>query len=67
MKVEEIHSTLGEVVANIKRGRENDEEITIFDSTGLAVQDIICARLVFEKVRRRKAPVFKNEYLPVTD
>jgi len=24
-------------VANIKKGRENDEDITIFDSTGLAI------------------------------
>lgn len=45
MRVEEIFGTLGEVVSNIKKGRENNEEITIFDSTGLAIQDIICAKL----------------------
>ena len=50
IKVEDVYSTLGEIVANIKRGRQNDEEITIFDSTGLAIQDIICAKLVYEKV-----------------
>ncbi len=38
----------------MKEGRENDEEITIFDSTGMAIQDIICARLVYEKDMGRK-------------
>jgi alanine dehydrogenase len=37
--------------AGIKKGRESDEEITIFDSTGLAIQDIICAKLVYEKAK----------------
>ncbi len=50
IKVEDVYGTLGEIVGNMKRGRENDEEITIFDSTGLAIQDIICAKLVYEKV-----------------
>lgn len=58
--VEDIYGTLGEVVANIKQGRENDQEITIFDSTGLAVQDIICAKLVYEKaIKKGKARAFK--------
>jgi len=49
-----IYGTLGEVVAHFKKGRENDKEITIFDSTGLAIQDIICAKLVYEKARERR-------------
>ena len=49
MKIEAIYCTLGEVVANIQKGRESNEEITIFDSTGLAIQDIACAKLVYEK------------------
>ena len=56
IKVEEIYGTLGEVVANLKVGREGDEEITIFDSTGLAIQDIACARLVYEKAKEGKFP-----------
>jgi alanine dehydrogenase len=58
IKIEDIYGTLGEVVANIKEGRENDEEITIFDSTGLAIQDVICAKLVYEKAKERGAPTF---------
>jgi len=51
IKPDEIHGTLGEIVANKKKGRENDEEITIFDSTGLAIQDIICAKFIYEKTK----------------
>jgi alanine dehydrogenase len=49
---EDIYGTIGEVAAGLKPGRESDE-ISIFDSTGLAVQDIICAKLVYEKVKGR--------------
>ena len=58
IKVEEIYGTLGEVAAGIKKGRENNEEITVFDSTGLAILDIICAKLVYEKAKEREVPVF---------
>lgn len=53
IKAEEIYGTLGEVVAGIKKGREDGREITIFDSTGLAIQDIICAKLVYNKAKER--------------
>jgi len=43
-----IHATLGEIVAGLKKGREGNE-ITIFDSTGLAIQDIAVAKIVYEK------------------
>jgi alanine dehydrogenase len=59
LKVEDIHGTLGEVVLNTKKRREGDEEITVFDSTGLAIQDIICAKLVYEKAKKRGASTFK--------
>jgi len=59
MRVEEIYGTLGEVVTNMKKGRENNEEITIFDSTGLAVHDIICAKLVYEKSKGRTMHTFE--------
>lgn len=59
IKIEDIYGTLGEVVANMKKGRENNEEITIFDSTGVAIEDIICAKLVYNKARERELPTFK--------
>lgn len=48
-----IHATLGEVVAGSRPGRESAEQITVFDSTGLAVQDVALARLVYERARER--------------
>ena len=30
------------------------EEVTIFDSDGLAVQDVVCAQYVYEQARERK-------------
>ncbi len=50
---EDIHATLGEVVAGLKPGRENQEEITIFDSTGLAIQDVAVAKIVYENAVAR--------------
>jgi len=58
LRIEQIYGTIGEIVANLKNGRENDDEITIFDSTGLAIQDIVCAKLVYEKAKTRGTPVF---------
>lgn len=49
LKKENIHAELGEIVARLKSGRTSDTEITIFDSTGLAVQDIAVAKRVYEK------------------
>ena len=53
IKLEDIYATLGEVVAGMKAGRENDEEITIFDSTGVAILDVICAKLAYVKAKSR--------------
>jgi alanine dehydrogenase len=46
---EKIYGELGEIVAGKKQGRVSEEEITIFDSTGLALQDLVTARLAYLK------------------
>lgn len=46
---EHIHAELGEIVAGLKPGRESDDEITVFDSTGLAIQDIASAMTVYRR------------------
>jgi alanine dehydrogenase len=38
-----VHAELGEIVAGKKAGRTSREEITIFDSTGMALQDVAAA------------------------
>jgi alanine dehydrogenase len=48
---EDIYCQLGEIIAGLKSGREDDSEITIFDSTGLAIQDIAVAHLAFSKAK----------------
>ena len=42
----DLHAELGEVVAGKKPGRASQEETIIFDSTGMALQDVAAAALV---------------------
>ncbi len=44
-----IHGELGELVSGRKSGRDNDQEVTLFKSVGLSVQDIATAHFVYEK------------------
>jgi len=50
--VNEIYGTLPEVVAGKKKGRTDGKAITVFDSTGIAVEDIAVAKLLFDKARQ---------------
>ena len=51
-KREQIYGTLGEIVAGKKPGRTGTE-VTVFDSTGLAIQDLALARVIFDEARNR--------------
>jgi len=44
-----VWGEIGEVVAGLKPGRTSPEEITVFTSTGLAVQDAVTAELAYKK------------------
>jgi len=44
-----ISGEIGEVVAGLKLGRASPDEITVFTSTGLAVQDAVTADLAYKK------------------
>lgn len=46
---EHIHADLGEVVTGRKPGRTDDEQITLFKSNGLAIQDAATARLIYDR------------------
>ncbi len=52
-EIEETHfyAEIGEVVTGKMKGRESDDEITIFKSNGLAVQDAATAKLVYDKAK----------------
>jgi alanine dehydrogenase len=43
-------TTLGDVLAGTARGRVDDSEVTAFDSTGLAIQDLAIALAALESV-----------------
>ena len=49
MRVEDVYAELSEIVAGKKRGRERDDEVIIFDSTGMALQDVAAAAIVYER------------------
>jgi alanine dehydrogenase len=51
--VEQIAGTLSEVVAGAIPGRTSPTETTVFDSTGLAIEDIAVAILVYERALER--------------
>lgn len=53
IKKEDIWGDIGEIVAGLKPGRTSPEEITIFDSTGLAILDAVTAELVYHRALAR--------------
>ncbi len=50
---EQIYGSLGEIVAGKKPGRVAPEEITVFDSTGLIIQDLALGQAVYRRARER--------------
>ena len=44
-----FYADLGEIVTGKKPGREDDKEITLFKSNGLAIQDAAAARVVYDR------------------
>ncbi len=51
MTREDVHAELADVVAGRRPGRTRGDEITIFDSSGTALQDVAAAVAVYEKAR----------------
>jgi alanine dehydrogenase len=47
---DDIACDIGELVTGRKPGRTRPDDVTVFDSTGLAVQDIACACAVYRKL-----------------
>ncbi|HET6405385.1 MAG TPA: ornithine cyclodeaminase family protein [Candidatus Thermoplasmatota archaeon] len=52
LRPEHIRGTLGAVLEKAIPGRTTSREITVFDSTGLAIQDAAVARVVFDRAQR---------------
>ena len=50
--IREVYGTLAELVVGKKKARTDNRLITVFDSTGIAVEDIAVAKLLFEKAQQ---------------
>jgi ornithine cyclodeaminase len=53
MTADHISAEIGEIVAGTKPGRTSAEEITLYKSVGVAVQDAVAAQLVLEEATRQ--------------
>ena len=49
MSAADIYGEIGELITGAKRGRESDDEVTLFKSVGLSVQDISAAHYVYQR------------------
>jgi ornithine cyclodeaminase/alanine dehydrogenase-like protein (mu-crystallin family) len=50
---------LGDVLAGTARGRQSEDEITVFDSTGLAIQDLAVALAAIERADQFDLPLIQ--------
>lgn len=53
IRLSDLRGTLGEVIAGLCAGRRSDGEITLFDGTGVALQDLAVAQLAVRNARSR--------------
>ena len=51
MRKENVYAELAAIVSGEKPGRTSDDEIIVFDSTGVAIEDAVAAVAVYEKAR----------------
>ncbi|HZZ15020.1 MAG TPA: ornithine cyclodeaminase family protein [Candidatus Sulfotelmatobacter sp.] len=49
MSLNDVHAELGEIILGKKPGRQSQDEIIVFDSTGTSLQDVASAAAVYEK------------------
>ncbi|HSF05039.1 MAG TPA: ornithine cyclodeaminase family protein [Methylomirabilota bacterium] len=52
----QIFAEIGEVIAGVQSGRRSADEITLFKSVGVAVEDIAAADLVYRKTAQTHSP-----------
>jgi alanine dehydrogenase len=50
---ESIYADLGEIVLGKKSGRIRDDEITLFESVGFALEDLVTARLAYQRAKEK--------------
>nr|WP_217920456.1 ornithine cyclodeaminase family protein [Halolamina sp. CBA1230] len=50
---DDLYGEIGEIVVGDKAGRTTEDGVTVFDSTGLAIQDVAAAHVVYEHANER--------------
>jgi alanine dehydrogenase len=50
---DDVYAEIGQILIGEKIGRETNEEITLFDATGLAAQDIAAANIVYKQAKEK--------------
>jgi alanine dehydrogenase len=58
IKPKDVWGEIGEIVAGTKKGRESDDEVTVFTSTGLAIQDAVTANVAYKKAMAQRMGQF---------
>jgi alanine dehydrogenase len=61
-----VHAELGEVVVGTERGRTSDDEITLFDSGGTAIETVAAAKMLYERARERNLGT-EIEFAPASE
>lgn len=51
ISLEDISGSIGDVINKTVPGRKNDEEIIVFETVGIAAQDLAAAKLIYEKAK----------------
>jgi ornithine cyclodeaminase/alanine dehydrogenase len=60
ISVGDVHAEIGSIIAGRKPGRENQDEIIIYDATGTAIQDTAAAAICYEKAKQLDKGVYIN-------
>jgi len=58
IKPKDVWGEIGEIVAGLKKGRVSSDEITVFTSTGLAIQDAVTANIAYKKALAQRVGQF---------
>lgn len=54
---ETIYSEMGDIILKTKEGRTSDQDITIFDTTGIALQDLMTSKIALELAEKKNLGV----------
>ncbi len=49
----DVHGEIGEILAGTKTGRQSQNELTLYKSVGIAIQDVATANLVYQKALKQ--------------